>query len=87
MVIFNSHLMVIFADDFCGFGKLIAVLPQFKEVGTAAIIVSDRESNNLSVDGLCLNSALICRHRVSGGFGGAPKPHHCMNHSPETEND
>jgi len=42
---------------------------------------------HLSVERLWVNSALICRHSGSGGFGGAPKPHHCMNYSPETEND
>ena len=40
-------LATIFADGFGGFAKLIAALPVFKEVGVAAIIVSDNERGNI----------------------------------------
>lgn len=40
-------LAAIFADGFGGFAKLIAALPVFKEVGVAAIIVSDNERGNV----------------------------------------
>ncbi|MEK6287640.1 MAG: M20/M25/M40 family metallo-hydrolase [Acidobacteriota bacterium] len=40
-------LATIFADGFSAFAKLIDALPLFKEIGTAAIIVSDGERNNV----------------------------------------
>jgi hypothetical protein len=40
-------LASIFADGFGAFAKLVAALPLFKEVGAAAIIVSDSERNNV----------------------------------------
>ncbi|MEK6324077.1 MAG: M20/M25/M40 family metallo-hydrolase [Acidobacteriota bacterium] len=40
-------LATVFADGFSAFAKLIVALPVFKEVGTAAIIVSDGERNNV----------------------------------------
>lgn len=40
-------LTKVFADGLSTFGKLIAALPVFKEVGVAAIIVSDSERNNV----------------------------------------
>jgi len=40
-------LSKVFADGISGFGKLIGAIPVFKEVGVAAIIVSDSERNNV----------------------------------------
>lgn len=40
-------LASVFADGFSGFAKLITALPLFKDAGTAALIVSDSERNNV----------------------------------------
>lgn len=40
-------LSSVFADGFSGFARLIAALPLFKDAGTAALLVSDSERNNV----------------------------------------
>jgi carboxypeptidase Q len=41
------NLASVFADGFSGFARLISALPLFKDAGTAAILVSDSERNNV----------------------------------------
>ena len=40
-------LASVFADGFSGFARLITALPLFKDAGTAALLVSDSERNNV----------------------------------------